>query len=412
MSDKTKIQWTDATWNPMTGCTRVSPGCENCYIDWAPPFRIEGRHFTETCEHCGGDGFEPMTGKFRESHSGTNCSGEGEVRSNAIGSSTGVRLHPDRLDQPLRWRRPRRVFVNSLSDLFHEQVPDEYIARIFAVMALAPQHTFQCLTKRHGRMRSLLSSQGFRHEVARAMDAIRSARATGRTQQSVADEFGVSRSLVSLIENEKAWAEPVDPPWPLPNVWLGVTVEDQKRADLRIPALLDTPAAVRFLSCEPLLGRVRLCSCDGAAFETQKHPFIVNDSCPLHGSVRVDWVIAGGESGPDARPMHPDWARSLRDQCQKIGVPFFFKQWGEWAPDEWVDAEEVRHVGRKPEWRDPRSLVMHPAGMTALTPQNPFDPWDRGHPGWHTVMRRLGKRAAGRDLDRRTWDEYPTRADS
>ena len=349
MSDKTKIQWTDATWNPMTGCTRVSPGCENCYIDWAPPFRIEGRHFTETCEHCGGDGFEPMTGKFRESHSCTNCSGEGEVRSNAIGSSTGVRLHPDRLDQPLRWRRPRRVFVNSLSDLFHEQVPDEYIARIFAVMALAPQHTFQCLTKRHGRMRSLLSSQGFRHEVARAMDAIRSARATGRTQQSVA----------------------VDPPWPLLNVWLGVTVEDQKRADLRIPALLDTPAAVRFLSCEPLLGRVRLCSCDGAAFETQKHPFIVNDSCPLHGSVRVDWVIAGGESGPDARPMHPDWARSLRDQCQKIGVPFFFKQWGEWAPDEWVDAEEVRHVGRK-----------------------------------------LGKRAAGRDLDGRTWDEYPTRADS
>ncbi len=337
MSDKTTIEWTDATWNPVTGCTRVSPGCENCYIDWAPPFRIEGRHFTVPCEHCGGTGFEPMTGKFRDSHACSICKGEGKARSHAIGSTTGVRLHPERLEQPLRWKRPRKVFVNSLSDLFHDDVPDEYIARVWAVMALAPQHTFQVLTKRHGRMRSLLTSATFQRQVG---DAIRGFVATGKPN--------------------RAWYAS----WPLPNVWVGVTVEDQERADLRIPVLLDTEAAVRFLSCEPMLGRVRLCRCDGATFETQTHPFIVNDSCPLHGSVRVDWVIAGGESGKDARPMHPDWARSLRDQCQATGVPFLFKQWGEHAPQGWAVGSEGPMV-------------------------------------------RMGKKAAGRELDGRTWDEYP-----
>lgn len=376
MSDKTKIEWTDATWNPVTGCTRVSPGCENCYIDWAPPFRIEGRHFTVPCEHCGGTGFEPMTGKFRDGHACSICKGEGKARSHAIGSTTGVRLHPERLDQPLRWKRPRKVFVNSLSDLFHDEVSDEYIAQVFAVMALAPQHTFQILTKRHARMRSLLGSASFRN----LFDA-----ETYRVVSDAATAGALPRYRADAMR-DRWWRSP----WPLPNVWVGVTVEDQERADLRIPALLDTPAAVRFLSCEPLLGGVRLCRCDGAAFEVKAHPFIVNDSCPLHGAVRVDWVIAGGESGPGARPMHPDWARTLRDDCRTVDVPFLFKQWGEWVPKGFQDPEDsTRWVQVTPNPRDDR------------------DRWVNSGAGGVTSMRRVGKKAAGRELDGRTWDEYP-----
>ncbi|MBK6556195.1 MAG: phage Gp37/Gp68 family protein [Comamonadaceae bacterium] len=333
MGDTTHIEWTDATWNPVTGCTRVSPGCVNCYIDWAPPFRVEGRHFTDR------DG----------------------NRSHAIGATTGVRLHPDRLDWPLRKRswRGKRVFVCSLADLFHDDVPDEYIARVFAVMALTPEVTYQVLTKRPARMRALLASGTFAGMVWRDVD---------------------------------------DPSWPLPNVWMGVTVEDQERADLRIPILLDTPAAVRWLSCEPLLGPVDL---DATGMG------VTGTSGPESRPSAVDWVVAGGESGPNARPMHPSWARSLRDQCATAGVPFLFKQWGEWAPDEWIDEDGCRHVGRKPEARDSKSLVMHPAGMTALTPDNPFDPWEHGHPCWHTVMRRVGKKRAGRLLDGAQHDGYP-----
>ena len=333
MGDTTHIEWTDATWNPVTGCTRVSPGCVNCYIDWAPPFRVEGRHFTDR------DG----------------------NRSHAIGATTGVRLHPDRLDWPLRKRswRGKRGFVCSLADLFHDDVPDEYIARVFAVMALTPEVTYQVLTKRPARMRALLASGTFAGMVWRDVD---------------------------------------DPSWPLPNVWMGVTVEDQERADQRIPILLDTPAAVRWLSCEPLLGPVDL---DATGMG------VTGTSGPESRPSAVDWVVAGGESGPNARPMHPSWARSLRDQCATAGVPFLFKQWGEWAPDEWIDEDGCRHVGRKPEARDSKSLVMHPAGMTALTPDNPFDPWEHGHPCWHTVMRRVGKKRAGRLLDGAQHDGYP-----
>lgn len=349
MADRSKIEWTDATWNPVTGCTRVSSGCANCYIDWAPPFRIEGRHFVVS-------------------------SGE---RSHAIGSTTGVRIHPDRLDQPLRWRKPRRIFVNSLSDVFHQDVPDEYIARIFAVMALAQRHTFQVLTKRHGRMRSLLRSAAFRDLFDAEKDRV----------VSDAASTGVLPRYQLDAMRQRWWRSP----WPLPNVWLGVTVEDQTQADLRIPALLETPAAVRFLSCEPLLARVRLCRCEGAAFETQTHPFIVNESCPLHGSVRVDWVIAGGESGPDARPMHPDWARALRDDCQTVGVPFLFKQWGEWGTHPDVISAEDRTAWATRDGRIVRSWA------------------DARHStnSGSTRLVRIGKKATGRILDGRTWDGYP-----
>jgi len=244
VSDKTGIEWTDATWNPTTGCDRVSPGCDHCYaMTLAKRLKAMGSSRYQR------DG-NPVTS----------------------GPGFGVTEHPAALDQPLRWKRPRRIFVNSMSDLFHDEISDEYIARVFAVMALAPQHTFQVLTKRHGRMRSLLRSVTFHDAMVDAASA---------------------RGAKDLIV------------WPLPNVWLGVSVENQQWADIRIPALLDTPAAVRFLSCEPLLGPVDL-----------------RTSC-------LDWVIVGGESGRGARPMDLDWVRSLRDQCTStVGVSFFYKQQG------------------------------------------------------------------------------------
>lgn len=300
MGDKTRIEWTDATWNPVTGCTKVSPGCDHCYIARTPPFRIAGRKFNQ-----------PGTG-----------------------GTTGVQLHPERLDQPLRWKRPRRVFVNSLSDLFHDEVPDDFIAHVFAVMALARQHTFQVLTKRHGRMRSLLNSDTFRRSMY---------------------DWLVSIDHQKISNNRLAW--------PLPNVWLGVSVEDQKRAEMRIPALLGTPAAVKFLSCEPLLGPVDLrlvCTCEECG-----------------GG--IDWVIAGGESGRDARPAHPDWVRGLRDQCEASRVAFFFKQWGEWVTEQ----------------QAPNDITLPGWAWMAYGEHEP-------------AFYRVGKRAAGRELDGQTWDEMPT----
>ena len=379
MSDKTEISWTDATWNPTTGCTKVSPGCEHCYIDRCPPFRMAGRRFVKLCSVCKGHG---IIDAAQTPCPNPDCH-EGVI-GDGIGASTGVELHPERLDQPLRWRRPRRVFVNSLSDLFHDEVPDEFIARVFAVMALAPQHTFQVLTKRHGRMRSLLNSLDFRAIVEDSM-----------------------RGFVARPGPARSWYDS----WSLPNVWLGVTVEDQKRADLRIPALLETPAAVRFLSCEPLLGPINLrdyadtlgdddlgtCDwgyCDEPAVGLRRDfgssEFIsMLAVCARHRG--IDWVICGGESGPGARPMHPDWARSLRDQCVAAGVPFFFKQWGEWGPDgQGIGPVAGIESGRRVYVGDP---------ITAY-------PWSGAQPG-RQLMARVGKKAAGDLLDGLVWHDYP-----
>ena len=242
MSDRSAIEWTEATWNPVTGCTQVSPGCARCYAKrFAERFRGVPGHPYER-------GFDVVE-------------------------------RPERLGQPLRWKRPRTIFVNSMSDLFHEAVADDFVASVFEAMERAGRHTFQVLTKRPERAAALAPSL----------------------------------------------------PWP-PNVWLGVSVENQ-RWTTRVDALRAIPAAVRFLSCEPLLGPLDL---------------------DLEG---VGWVIAGGESGPRARPMDIAWARGVRDQCLAAGVPFFFKQWGEHGPD----------------------------------------------------GRREGKKRAGRLLDGRTWDEAPAR---
>lgn len=262
MGATTKIEWADATWGPVTGCTEVSPGCDRCYAKtFAERWRGTPGHYFER-------GFD-------------------------------VQLRPDKLDQPLRWRKPRRIFVNSMSDLFHDSVPDDYIARVFEVMALAPQHTFQILTKRHARMRSL-----------------------------------VSHGLLDMIDDPDGDVRVKVPRWPLPNVWLGVSAENQQWADIRIPALLDTPAAVRFVSVEPILGPIDL------EFERYYEPTHSNCSglvSPAHEPAcgrepgrhwGIGWVIVGGESGPGARRMEWEWARSLRDQCRAAGVPFYFKQSG------------------------------------------------------------------------------------
>ncbi len=356
MGDVTRIEWTDATWSPVTGCTKVSEGCRHCYIERTPPFRMEGRKFR--CPRCGGSGYVEdsdgnrlaygKSGQFIAGARCARCSGTGRA---GIGDTTGVRMHEDRLDVPLRWRKPRKVFVCSMADLFHEAVSSSFIASVFAVMALTPQHTYQVLTKRPARMRALLTSGAF------------------------ADLLGDTLGMMLFEQRISDY----DVTFPLPNVWLGVTVEDQQRADQRIPILLDTPAAVRWLSCEPLLGPVDL---DATGMD------VTGTRGPESRPPAVDWVVAGGESGPNARPMHPDWARSLRDQCAVAGVPYLYKQWGEWAPG----GEGVGPL------RDTDREVYIGDVLT--------DPAWKGLPA-RQIMRRVGKKRAGRVLDGLTHDGYP-----
>lgn len=262
MADRTGISWTDASWNPLTGCEKTSPGCKFCYSerDWArlsanPKTIYFGRKFTD------------------------------------------VKCHPERLDQPLRWARARKIFVNSMSDLFHDDVPVDFIDKVFAIMALAPRHTFQILTKRPARMLDYMLR--ITKEPQHLDDA---ARALGH----------------DLTFDGK----------PLPNAWLGVSIENQEVANERIPLLLRTPAAVRWVSAEPLIGPVDLVhiALAGTTFNALAKKTGQNT---IPG---IDWVVVGGESGPTkrSRPMLPTWAWSLKDQCDAANVPIFYKQEGSW----------------------------------------------------------------------------------
>lgn len=290
------IIWTEETWNPLRGCSPVSEGCRNCYA---------ARMAARFCKPG-----EPYEGLI----------------SPGGGWNNHVKLVPEVLEKPLHWKRPRMIFVNSMSDLFHEAVPDEFIREVFNVMVQASAinhngHTFQVLTKRPHRM------------------------------------MYFARRYTDSMSN------PILPY--CPRIWLGVSAENQKAADERIPLLVQTPAAVRFVSCEPMLGPVDL----------QYSAFNGTDSIKsLEG---LHWVIVGGESGPGARPMHPDWARGLRNQCQAAGVPFLFKQWGEWVPPmDGAVNEEITDGGL-------------------------------GKESHRRCMFKVGKKSAGRLMDGRTWDEFP-----
>lgn len=258
-------------------------------------------------------------------------------------------VHPERLTVPLRWKKPRRIFVNSMSDLFHESIPDRFIDQVFAVMALANHHIFQVLTKRPERMRDYMHNASRQLRVGSQMDQPNWIKlSTGR----VYDRF--------------------PEPWPLKNIWLGVSVENQETADERIPFLMQTPAGVRWLSCEPLLGPIDL---ELDEIDIALEPGGCGPNENILG--RIDWIVVGGESGPRARPMHPDWAKFIRHQCNAQGVPFFFKQWGEW-----IALPIGECIGKRK--------------ATSVTHRDDTE-----------IMIRVGKKTAGRELDGRTHDEYP-----
>ncbi len=262
----TAIEWTDEAWNPVTGCTKVSPGCAHCYAEtFAERFRgLPGHPFEQ--------GF-------------------------------ALKLWPERLTKPFTWRKPRKVFVNSMSDLFHEAVPFEFIDRVFAVMALTPQHTYQVLTKRPERMREYLTTI-----------VVRDGFSYGAEERIFEIAFALAK--------ERNLPGPVWVTLPLPNVWLGTSTENQHWLDIRVPELLATPAAVRFLSCEPLLSGLDL-----RTFLPATLPALDRAVSGPRGEC-IDWVVVGGESGATARPCDLAWIRSIVAQCKAAGTACFVKQLG------------------------------------------------------------------------------------
>ena len=285
----TKIEWAEESWNPVTGCSPISAGCQNCYARRMAQ-RLKGRF-----------GY-PEDDPFK------------------------VTFHIDRLDQPHRWKKPRRIFVCSMSDLFHKDVKGDWMWRILDSAYDSPsyhRHLFLFLTKRPEKMAAEM------------------------------DNWMRCKALSSL---PKRW-------------WLGITAENQQTADERIPILLQIPAAKRFVSIEPMLGPIDLAGDDGG------QPYFPFDNEEGTVTSGLDWVIVGGESGSRARPMHPDWVRSVRDQCQEARVPFFFKQWGEWELAPWA-------------FGDP-------------SPLNKTIVYDG------KIFEKIGKKEAGRLLDGREWNQRP-----
>lgn len=353
------VWWTE-TWNPIIGCSHASPGCDHCYAERAAVVRAGN----------------PVTAQY------AHVVLDGRWRGNSL-------LVESALEKPMRWRKPRRVFVGSMTDLFHRSTPTAWRDRVFAVMGMAPQHTYMILTKRPERMREYIAGINL---------------TAARKSAGLGLEAGVR--LAGWVQEG------------MPNVWFGVSAENQEQADARIPHLLATPAARRFVSVEPMLGPVKIreylmsgkdpgeCGNCGKG-----HGFM---RCPNYGAVALtdeeygcenfkrinfalDWVICGGETGPGARPMHPDWARSLRDQCVDAGVPFFFKRWGEWWPGSWKGHESMclYNDGTMVEFEqetilaeEKRSGLPHSSRST-------------------TIVSRVGHRRAGRLLDGQEWNQVP-----
>jgi protein gp37 len=319
---QSKIEWTDTTWNPVTGCTKVSQGCKNCYAE-----RL----------------YERFHGK---------------------GSFRNVICHYNRLSQPFKFKGNQRVFVNSMSDLFHKDVSDQFIVEVLHVISKTPQHTYQVLTKRPERMLEFFTN-----------------------------------CAINPYDDKL---------YPIPqNLWLGVSVEDQQAADERIPLLLQVPAAVRFLSCEPLLGPVDIIK---AAKLTPNH--WGDPHCPPS----IQWIIAGGESGPKARPTHPDWVRLIRDQCEDQEVTFFFKQWGEYIPFENTAQPPFMYCSAKGEEYDSHHLnVIDPETSEAgrFMGKRWMEVLDAVHychelKSADCMFLKVGKKAAGRLLDGKEYNGMPS----
>lgn len=335
MAEHTAIEWTDATWNPVTGCSIESPGCRDCYAATLAGTRLRN--------HPSRAGLTTRAANGAHVFNGT------------------VRFNDQWLDQPLRWTKPRMVFPIAHGDLFHPAVPTAWIDKVFAVMARARWHTYQVLTKRAKRMREYMTDP----------------KTYGRI---IAASFDIPCCAMESM------------PWPLPHVWLGVSVEDQPRTK-RIHELMRTPAGVRWLSMEPLIRRVDVRAIRIAERVTldaltgfhacTSDPQTGETPLPLPEKLMpIDWIVAGGESGRTARPMHPDWVRLVRDQCVAAHIPFLFKQWGTFIP---ADQEESRTFC----YDDERCEHV----------------WDDTSPTGYSI--RVGKKAAGRVLDGRTWDEFP-----
>lgn len=328
MAENTKIEWTDHTFNPWIGCTKVGPGCDHCYAE-----------------------------NLMDKRMGVAVWGPGNER---------VRTKPANWKMPLRWNaqadafmaqhgRRQRVFCASLADVFDNAVDPQWRADLFELIAATPNLDWLLLTKRIGNVGNMLPVP-----------------------------FDFDRHF--------------------PNVWIGATIVNQAEADRDIPKLLQVPARVRFLSMEPLLGPVDLTSIDVFGGDAVIFPLKGTTNCvndegePADDVPALDWVIVGGESGPGARPMHPDWARSLRDQCEAAGVPFLFKQWGDWAPvtESPVHPEATRLPGNLCKVSHDGVTADHYIAIST----------DGGRRRYE--LQRVGKKAAGRLLDGRTWDGFPT----
>lgn len=339
---KSKIEWTDRTWNPVTGCTKISPGCDHCYAE----------RMAHRLAHIEGSGY-----------------GNGIDAPNPVGAFD-VKLRPERLDQPLSWRKPSRVFVCSMGDLFHKDVPDSFLDEVFHNIIAAthlrdykpfkegtPPDTFIILTKRHERMLEYTS------------------------RPYIAGNLKLMKNIIGMV-----------------------TAENQHWANIRVPFILQSSFAVKGVSIEPMLGPVdivkyigsntHLCRCGWHETQLYIHPSSSGKwFCPTCETYcqtfpGLNLVICGGESGHGARPMHPDWVRNLRDQCQDVWVPFFFKQWGEYVP-----GHAAEMFGDRPGWCKFQNGAFSPS-------------WDI-HFGTDVVAMKVGKKNAGRQLDGEIWEEFP-----
>ncbi len=354
-----KIEWTGKTWNPTTGCNKVSAGCKNCYAE------IMHRRLMKMQP-------DKYSRPFLD----------------------GAFPYEKHLTEPFKWKKGTRVFVNSMSDLFHENISFEYIDRVFIVMAMNPQHTFQILTKRPERMVEYFKT---RKDESEWWDHVKSP-VWEFAMQLPDNNKGMPKGWFFDTTTDADGLKDTDliyeGPWPLPNVWLGTSCEDQAMADERIPFLLQVPAAVRFLSCEPLLGPIDLKLFRG---EVLKHK--LDHLADGKGkTTSLHWVIAGGESGHHARPCHPQWVRDLRDQSVASGIKFFFKQWGQYRPvgDIFEDPTyEYSKEKRKDMQSNVKEVVHHiNGGITGLV----------------VNMAKVGKHKSGRMLDGVEWNEYPETA--